>query len=77
MLSCVYDKHAAGIGEFYLKWHDRPELSFHGDASGKIHHPHGVSELDSELPNRGLLRSEELRARLAVDQGNRSSQIAG
>ena len=48
-----------------------------GDASGKIPRPHGISKLDCELPNRSLLESEQPHARVAVDQGNRSSQIAG
>ena len=69
--------HAAGIGTLYSNWHDNSELSLLGDASGKIHSPHGASELDCELPNGGLLECEELHARLAVDQGNRSSRIAG
>ena len=37
----------------------------------------GISELDCELQNRGLLVGKESHTRVAVDQGNRSSQIAG
>ena len=36
-----------------------------------------ISVLDCELPKRGLLEDEESHTRLAVDQGNRSSYIAG
>ena len=66
-----------GYRDFYSKWHDKSESSFLGDASGKIPRPHGISELDSELPNRGLLEDKESHKCVAVDQGNRSSQIAG
>ena len=59
------------------KWHDNSELSFLGDASGKIPSSHGISELDCKLPMRGLLEDKEFHARFAVDHGNRSSQIAG
>ena len=65
--------HAAGIGT----GHDKSESSFLGDASGKIPLSYGISELDCELPNRGLLEGKESHTRVAVNQGNRSSQIAG
>ena len=48
-----------------------------GDASGNTSPPHRISELDCELPNRSLLDGENFNARVAVDQGNRSSQTAG
>ena len=68
--------HAAGIGTWtQVAWQFRVILI--GDASSKIPWPHGVSELDCELPNRGLLQSEQHHARVAVDQRNRSSPIAG
>ena len=38
---------------------------------------HGISELDCKLPNRCLLEGKESHAHSAVDQGNRSSRIAG
>ena len=73
----VYDKPCCGCCDLYSKWHDNTELSFLGDASGKIPRPYGISELDCELPNRRLLEGEESHARCAVDQGNRSSHITG
>ena len=42
-----------------------------GDASGKIPCPHGVSELDCELPNRGLIESEKPISRCS---GSRKSK---
>ena len=66
-----------GYRDLCSKLHDKSESSFFGDASGKIPRPYGSSELDCELPNRGLLEGEETHTRVAVDQGNRSSQIAG
>ena len=41
---------------------------------GNFPWPQEVSELDFELPTRGLLESEEPYASVAVDQGNRRSQ---
>ena len=75
--SLVYGSPCRGYRDLYSKWHDKSESSFLGDASGKIPRPNGSSELDCELPNRGLLEGEESHTRLKVDQGNRSSQIAG
>ena len=64
-----------GYRDLYSKWQDKSE-TFFGDASGKIPRPYGISELDCELPNRGLPEGKESHTRFAVDQGNRSSQIA-
>ena len=76
-LSQVYGSPSRGYRDLYSKWHDKSEWSFLGDASGKIPRPYGISELDCELTNRGLLEGEDSQIRLAVAQGNRSSQIAG
>ena len=65
------------VSDLYSKWHDKSESSFLGDASGEILRPYGSTELDCELPNRGLLQGKESHTRVAVDQGNRSSHIAG
>ena len=67
-LSHVYDKQCREYWDLYSKWRR---------CIWKIPRPHGVSELDCELPNRSLVESEEPHARVAVDEGNRSSQIAG
>ena len=42
----------------------------------KIPWPNGISELSREFPSRNLRGGEESRARIAVDQENRSSQLA-
>ena len=42
----------------------------------KIPWPNGISKLDRELPSRSLRKSEESRARIAVNQENRSNQLA-
>ena len=39
--------------------------------------PNGISKLDREFPSRSLRKGEESRARIAVDQENRSNQLAG
>ena len=68
-LSYVYDKlPCSGYWDLYSKRHDNSELSFLGDASGKIPWSHGISELDCELPNRSLLEGEKAHARIAVDR---------
>ena len=54
-----------------------PSYFSSGDASGKIPWPYGISELGCEFPSGSLREGEESHARFAVDQGNRSSQIAG
>ena len=74
-LSQTYGSPCRGYWDLHSKWHDKSELSFLGDASGKIPRPYGISELDCELPSGSL--SAESHARFAVYQGNRSSQIAG
>ena len=52
-----------------LYWrHDNSELSPLGDASAKIPWPNGISKLDREFPSWSLRKSEESRARIAVDQ---------
>ena len=51
-----------------LKWHDNSELSLLGDASAKIPWLNGISKLDREFSSRSLRKSEETRARIAVDQ---------
>ena len=52
--------------------HEQPCRGYR-DLYSKRHDP----ELDCKLPKRGLLEGEESHTRFAVDQGNRSSQIAG
>ena len=42
----------------------------------KFPRPNGISKLGLEFPSRSLCKSEESRARIAVDHGNRSSQLA-
>ena len=59
--------HAMGIWDLYSK-HDNSELSLLGDASAKIPWPNWISKLDREFPSRRLRKSEESRARIAVDQ---------
>ena len=44
---------------------------------GKFTRPNGISKLDREFPSRSLLEGEVSHTRLAVDQGNGSSQITG
>ena len=74
-LSYVYDKLPCfGYWHLYSKRHDNAELSFLGDVSGKIPWPHGISELDFEVPNRSLLEGEESHARATVHQGNRNAK---
>ena len=51
-----------------LKWHDNSELSPLGDASAKISWPNGISKLDRKFPSWSWRKSEESRARVAVDQ---------
>ena len=43
----------------------------------KIPWPNGIPMLDREFPSRSLRKGEESRARIAVDQENRSNQLAG
>ena len=50
-----------------LKWHDNAELSPLGDAS-VIPWPNGISKLGRKFPSWSLCKSEESRARIAVDQ---------
>ena len=76
-LSHVHDKPCCGYCDLYSMCHDNSELSFLGDASGNISPHYRISELDCELPNRSLLDGENFHARVAVDQGNRSSQTGG
>ena len=66
--------HALGILDLHSK-HDNSELSHLADAS-VIPWPSEISKQDREFPSRGLLEGEEPRARFAVDQGNRSNQLA-
>ena len=42
----------------------------------KVHWPNGISKLDREFSSRSLRKSEESRARIAVDQEDRSNQLA-
>ena len=51
-----------------LEWHDNSELSPLGDTSAKIRWQRGISKLDREFPSWSLCKSEESRARIAVDQ---------
>ena len=51
-----------------LKWHDNSEVSLLGDGSAKNHWPNEILELSHEFPSRCLRKSEESRARIAVDQ---------
>ena len=62
------------FGKHEQLWHTY--VSPLGDASAKIPWPNGISKLDREFPSWSLRKGEESRARIAVDQGNRSSQLA-
>ena len=66
--------HAAGIGTCTQKWHDNSELSLFGDRSENIPWPSGISKLGREFPSKRLRKGS--RARIAVDQGILSSQLA-
>ena len=68
--------HAAGIGTCTQSGMINPSHPSSEMHLGKFTRPYGISELDCELPSRGLLEGEESHAGFAVDQGNRSSQIA-
>ena len=69
--------HAAGIGTCSQSGLTIPSYPSSEMHLGKFLDTYGISELDCKLPNIGLLEGEESHARFAVDQGNRSSQIAG
>ena len=74
-------------GLYYSKWHHNSELSFLGDASGKIPRPYGISGLDCKLPNRGLLEGgestralqwiKEIEAAKSLDDLNTPKSITG
>ena len=59
--------HGCGYWDLYSK-HDNSELSHSRRCICKIPWPSGISKLDREFPSRSLRKSEESRARIAVDQ---------
>ena len=63
------------LGFVFKAWQFRV-ISLLGNASDTIPWPNGISKLDREFPSRSLRKGEETRAHNAMDQENRSSQLA-